>query len=512
MLSVVYCTPEPMESHISHIRKTVGLKEVEIIEYINKGEPLTKFYNKALKETKNDIVIFCHNDIIFNTKNWGKRIISHFNNTNFGILGVAGTTEMQSTGRWWQNPSLMLGQVKHTHEGKTWNSAYSPKFGDEILESILVDGLFFAVSKNRLSTDFDENIKGFHFYEIDFCFNNHLKGTKVGVITNITITHKSIGQTNEEWEVNRRQFVEKNSQNLPYTLTPQILLTDKKIKLKKLPGVGVVIPTKGNVNLLKDCIDSIFDMDGYPNLKIYIGDTGSSLEELDEIEEYIKDKKNIKLIEYNYYNFASINNDIVSNHVDDDVELLLFCNNDIKLLNNSITQMVEVYNTNKKTGTVGIRLHFGDNRVQHSGVIAFVDDKYNIRVSHHGIGTYFNYHQGRKEVFGNTAAFMMIKKDLFKQIGGFKESYNECFEDVELNIECLNRKYKNYFIGTAVAYHYESQTRNKDKEKLKREAEDYMYRLLPKIIKSKGCHNNFSNIDKNNLSLLIKNKYKELTI
>ena len=58
MLSVVYCTPEPMESHISHIKKTVGLKEVEIIEYINKGEPLTKFYNKALKETKNDIVIF----------------------------------------------------------------------------------------------------------------------------------------------------------------------------------------------------------------------------------------------------------------------------------------------------------------------------------------------------------------------------------------------------------------------------------------------------------------------
>jgi len=173
--------------------------------------------------------------------------------------------------------------------------------------------------------------------------------------------------------------------------------------------------------------------------------------------------------------------------------------------------MVEVYNTNKKTGTVGIRLHFGDNRVQHSGVIAFVDDKYNIRVSHHGIGTYFNYHQGRKEVFGNTAAFMMIKKDLFKQIGGFKESYNECFEDVELNIECLNRKYKNYFIGTAVAYHYESQTRNKDNEKLKKEGEDYVYRLLPKIIKSKGCHSNFSNIDKTNLSLLIKNKYKELT-
>ena len=173
--------------------------------------------------------------------------------------------------------------------------------------------------------------------------------------------------------------------------------------------------------------------------------------------------------------------------------------------------MVNVFNKNKQTGTVGIRLHFGDNKIQHSGVIAFVDNNYNIRVSHHGLGTYFNYHQGIKEVFGNTAAFMMIRKSLFEKIGGFNEKYNECFEDVELNVECLNRRYKNYFIGAAVAYHYESQTRNKDKEKLKKESEDYIYHLLPKIINSRGCYNNFSNIDKTNLSLLIKNKYKTLT-
>ena len=508
MISIVYCTPDEMPEHSLHIKKTVGLKDVEIIEYINKGEPLTKFYNKALRETKNEIVIFCHNDIIFNTKDWGKKIIKHFSDSDFGILGVAGTTEIQSTGRWWQNPSLMLGQVKHSHEGKTWNSEYSPKFGDEILQSVLVDGLFFAVNKDRLNVNFDENIKGFHFYEVDFCFNNHLKGTKVGVITNITITHKSIGQTNQEWENNRKQFVNKNSSHLPYSLSPPILVKNKEIKLKKTPYVGVVIPTKGNVDMLKECVNSILDLGGYSNLKIYIGDTGSSEKELGEIKQFIKNKTNIKLIEYDYYNFARINNDIVSKHLDDDVELVLFCNNDIKLLNNSIIQMVEVFNMNKKTGTVGIRLHFGDNRIQHSGVIAFVDDQYNIRISHHGIGTYFNYHQGKKEVFGNTAAFMMIKKTLFNQIGGFNETYNECFEDVELNIECLNRRYKNYFLGTAVAYHYESQTRNKDEEKLKRESEDYIYRLLPKIINSKSCHNNFLNIDKNNLLLLIKNKYK----
>ena len=45
----------------------------------------------------------------------------------------------------------------------------------------------------------------------------------------------------------------------------------------------------------------------------------------------------------------------------------------------------------------------------------------------------------------------------------------ECFEDVELNIKCLNRRLKNYFLGESVAYHYESQTRKKDPNKLKKE-------------------------------------------
>jgi len=516
MISIVYCTPDEMPEHSLHIKKTVGLKDVEIIEYVNKGESLTKFYNKALKESKNDIVVFCHNDIIFNTKDWGKKLISHFKNSDFGILGVAGTTEMQSTGRWWQNQSLMLGQVKHSHEGKTWTSVYSPKFGDDILESIIVDGLFFVVDKTRITESFDENVKGFHFYEIDFCFNNHLNGVKIGVMSNITITHKSIGQTNDEWEKNRKEFVEKYSSHLPYTLNPPIKLTNKKIKLKKKPKVGVIIPTKGNVDLLTDCVNSLWDKDTYDNMVVYIADTGSSEHEKELIRDLIEShtiNKNryVKLIEYDYYNFAKINNDVVKNHTDDDIELLLFCNNDIKLLNNCITQMVDVCNNNKTVGTVGVRLHFGDNKIQHSGVVAFVDNQYNIRVSHHGLGTYFNYHQGLKEVFGNTAAFMMIKKSLFDKIGGFNENYSECFEDVELNVECLNRRYKNYFIGTAVAYHYESQTRNKDNEKLKKEGEDYVYRLLPKIINSRGCYNNFSNIDKTNLSLLIKNKYKELT-
>tara|TARA_R110002051_G_scaffold325787_1_gene431303 strand:+ start:985 stop:2532 length:1548 start_codon:yes stop_codon:yes gene_type:complete len=512
MISVVYCTKEDYPEHIEHIKKTCGVKDVEIIQYINKGESLTKFYNQGLKKTKNDIVVFCHDDIIFNTKNWGKKLINHFKNTDFGVLGVAGTTSMPSTGKWWEEPNKMMGQVKHSHEGKSWDSVYCPSFGDKILHSLLVDGLFFVVHKQRIKNTFNEEFGGFHFYEIDFCISNHLKGVKLGVMSNIRITHKSIGMTNEEWENNRRQFVKKYTYNLPLSMEPSILSENKKIKLKKTPRVGVVIPTKGNVHLLTKCIKSFLVQDSYPNIKVFIADTGSSQLEKDEIKKFIEENKNhieLELIEYDYYNFASINNDVVFNHVNEDVELILFSNNDIELLNNSISQMVNVFNTKKNVGTVGIRLHFGDGTIQHSGVMAFVDQQHNIRITHHGLGSYFNYHQRTKEVFGNTAAFMMIRKTIFKTLGGFNENYNECFEDVELNIKCLNKRLKNYFVGESVAYHYESQTRKKDPNKLKRESEDYVNRLIPSIIKNTQCYNYFSNINALQLKHLIHNKFKQ---
>ena len=64
---------------------------------------------------------------------------------------------------------------------------------------------------------------------------------------------------------------------------------------------------------------------------------------------------------------------------------------------------------------------------------------------------------------------------------GFNETYKECFEDVELNVGCLSRRLKNYFVPDAVCYHYESQTRNEDSAKNEREGEDLFKRLIPFI-------------------------------
>ena len=217
MISVVYSTRKDNPEFKEHLNKTTKT-DLEILQYINNGEySLTELYNKGLDESSNDIIVFCHDDIILK-EGWDKKVLNHFDSTEYGILGMAGTTDLDESGQWWKDMGKMVGIVKHTSEGKTWESKYSNNFGDDVVETVMLDGLFFVVNKNRIKKRFNEDIKGFHFYDFDFTFGNHLEGVKVGVIFDVKITHKSVGATNEQWNQNRLQFCDLYVDHLPYNL------------------------------------------------------------------------------------------------------------------------------------------------------------------------------------------------------------------------------------------------------------------------------------------------------
>ena len=216
MITIGYSTREHNPKFIEYLKKSSGFKKIEVIEKINNGEKsLSQVYNEILEESKTDIVVLCHDDIYFDTNSWYYKLKTHFENSEYGILGVAGTTEMPTSGQWWEVRRKMIGIVNHESGGKKWTSKYSEDLGKSIRETVIVDGVFIALSKSRIKHNFDEEFKGFHFYDIGFCFKNQIEGVKVGVISNIRITHKSIGQTNEQWEENKKLFAQKYSENLP---------------------------------------------------------------------------------------------------------------------------------------------------------------------------------------------------------------------------------------------------------------------------------------------------------
>lgn len=194
---------------INHIHNTIGVKH-DVICYTNYNEfSLAEIYNDAINKyhENNIIMVFCHPDIIIKTSNWGRILLNHFNNTNFGIIGVAGSTFIPESGRWWDDRSKMYGIVEHTNGIQQWVSEYSREIVG-VQSTINIDGLFMAVDCNRIKNRFDVNYGKYHFYDLTFTTSNYLDGCDIGVITNIRVLHQSVGATNDDWEENRKKFVE----------------------------------------------------------------------------------------------------------------------------------------------------------------------------------------------------------------------------------------------------------------------------------------------------------------
>jgi len=486
MITIIYSTHKDKDYNNKfkkHLLDTIGLKNPQILEYENYNQySLSNVYNSGITESIYDIVVCCHNDIKLE-KNWGKRLLEDFsNNPEFGIIGKAGSCYFPESGVYWEKmKQTMVGQVyHHPKDQKKWINKYSAKL-PFLIPVVTIDGLFISFDKTKIKHTFDETIGKFHFYDHLFCIPNYLDEVKIGVTSSFEITHESIGQPNQEFWESREKFVEKWGSKLPLDLKPSFIYTPiiKRKEFKKLGKIAIIIPTKGNVLMLKECVDSFYEHCDKDKFDVFIADTGSTNEEKKWIKENIE---GIKLLEYDYYNFAKINNEVVRSLPNDLYEFILFSNNDIKVMNDIVTGMLSVFDKNKMVGTVGVRLHFKDNTIQHDGMVIYLKkENSSFLISHLNLHNYYNYSTTTKEVIGNTGGLMMIRKNTFENKGMFNEKYNTCFEDVELNVLLTSSGLKNYTCGECVSYHYESITRNEDKGKMTKEGYDYHNTLIPVV-------------------------------
>ncbi len=219
-VSVVISTRKIDDLFLKHVEKMFSHPKTEINVYENDGvSSLSEIYNNGLNDSKNDIVVFLHDDIIIETTNVTPKIVRLFEeNPEYGIIGVAGTDNLTS-GRWWDNRENMFGIVAHEHEGKRHVNHYSKQtFGDKPKEVVIVDGVLMMVHKKRIKHTFNQQFEGFHFYDLPICVENYMDGVKIGVTTKIRITHKSIGMVNKKWEKNKLLFEALYEKKLPLTV------------------------------------------------------------------------------------------------------------------------------------------------------------------------------------------------------------------------------------------------------------------------------------------------------
>ena len=81
MITIGFSTREDNPKYVDYLQKTSMYKDVQIIQKINNGEKsLSQVYNEIINESTNDIVVLVHDDLEFETKNWGEKVLKHFLN------------------------------------------------------------------------------------------------------------------------------------------------------------------------------------------------------------------------------------------------------------------------------------------------------------------------------------------------------------------------------------------------------------------------------------------------
>ncbi len=227
MISIIVCSinNEFLELIKENIEKTIGL-EYEILAIDNKNKPkgITSVYNEGARKANYDYLCFVHEDVQFNTKNWGEKLINIFNNKNIGLVGVAGCAYKSKVPSGWgaQGFEAKLVKLNIIQHYKYQNQPVTHHFlrcGEEDLAQVAcVDGVFMASKKEVIEEfQFDEGLTGFHGYDIDLSIAINQK-YHVYVTYDILIEHFSEGRFNKEWIESILYVHKKWSNKLPLNL------------------------------------------------------------------------------------------------------------------------------------------------------------------------------------------------------------------------------------------------------------------------------------------------------
>jgi GT2 family glycosyltransferase len=246
------------------------------------------------------------------------------------------------------------------------------------------------------------------------------------------------------------------------------------------PLVSLIIPTKNNVALLRQCIDSILEKTSYPNYEILVVDNGSDQPEtLDYLKTLITNPK-IRVIRDNYaFNYSALNNYAVTfakgeilGLINDDIEV-----SDLKSVD-WLTEMVS-HSLRPGVGAVGARLWYPNDTLQHAGMVLVGGIARHIHKHLHRGEAGFN---GRAVLTQNfsavTGACLVVKKALFEQVGGLNDQELAVgFNDVDFCLKLVEAGYRNVWTPHAELIHHESATRGQDNspEKQRRAEKELRY-------------------------------------
>ena len=216
----------------------------------------------------------------------------------------------------------------------------------------------------------------------------------------------------------------------------------------KHPKVSVVIPVYNQFDYTYNCVKSIIKNSGDIAYEVIIADDCST-DITRDIEKVIKNirvevtKKNIRFL---------LNCNNAGKHARG--EYILFLNNDTQVQKDWLRPLVELIERDDSIGMVGSKLIYPDGFLQEAGGIVWKDaSAWNYGNRRNPEDPEFNY---VKEADYISGAAIMIRRKLWKEIGGFDERFVPAYyEDTDLAFEVRKHGYLVLYQPLSQVVHFE---------------------------------------------------------
>lgn len=227
--------------------------------------------------------------------------------------------------------------------------------------------------------------------------------------------------------------------------------------------VTVVIPTRDHVALLRVAIDAVVNYGGHDNLEIIVIDNGSrDAITIDHLQRVSAAQTVRVLRDDEPFNWSRINN-LAARSATGDV--LVFLNNDVQAIHHGWLKRISAFATMSGVGCVGPMLLYPDNSIQHAGVVVgmgrWADHIHKFGDFNAGFdSTPFVPPSVTRPVLALTGACLAISRASFERLGGFDETFQIVFSDVELCVRAHANGLRNLYLGDVRLYHHESKSRD----------------------------------------------------
>ncbi|SIT36296.1 Glycosyl transferase family 2 [Paraburkholderia ribeironis] len=226
-----------------------------------------------------------------------------------------------------------------------------------------------------------------------------------------------------------------------------------------LPSVDIIIPTRDSAALVEQCVESVRQKSSYQNFRITIIDNGSVKQETHDLFARLQQDERIKVVrDDSPFNYSALNNRVALGSSADFVCLM---NNDIEVINADwLEEMVSVA-LQKSVGAVGAKLLYPDDTIQHAGVVLGVGGIASHAHKHfpNTMAGYFARARLRNAMSAVTAACLLIRQSIYKEVGGLDEELHIAYNDIDFCLRVRKAGYRNVFTPYAELYHHESATR-----------------------------------------------------